>query len=327
MDADVGDWPCWNTPAAAGWSADGLARAREIAAGMNTAAVMVVAGGRVVDAWGAVAQRYNVHSIRKSLLSALIGIHHAAGRIDLEATLAGLGIDDRLGLSEREKLANLLDLLCARSGVYHPSGYESAWMLAIKPARHSAGPGTTWCYNNWDFNALGSIFRQVTGAEIHADFAERLGKPLGMQDFEPARDGGYVELEASAHPAYPFCMTARDLARFGELFLRHGRAGGAQLVPADWVAASTAPISEAGPRGAYGYMWWVSRAGLLFPGSLVPAGSYSANGAGGHYVVVVPALDAVVVHRVDTDVKGRAVSGGQFGRLLRAILDAAGRSD
>jgi hypothetical protein len=39
----------------------------------------------------------------------------------------------------------------------------------------------------------------------------------------------------------------------------------------------------------------------------------------------VPALDAVVVHRVDTDVKDRAVSGAQFGRLLLAIVDAAGR--
>jgi hypothetical protein len=43
---------------------------------------MLIAGGRVVCAWGNVAARYNVHSIRKSLLSALIGIHEAAGRID-----------------------------------------------------------------------------------------------------------------------------------------------------------------------------------------------------------------------------------------------------
>lgn len=325
MEADVGDWPVWRAPEQAGWSAAGLARARDIAAGLNTEAVMVVAGGRVVDALGAVDRRFNVHSIRKSLLSALIGIHVDEGRIDLEATLESLGIDDKLGLTAREKLATVFDLLCARSGVYHPSGYESPWMIAIKPARHSAGPGTTWCYNNWDFNALGTIFRKLTGADIHADFGARIAEPLGMQDFDPMRDGSYVALDESDHPAYPFRMSARDLARFGELFLRHGRHRGRAIVPADWVAASTAPVSEAGARGAYGYMWWVSRAGLLFPGSLVPEGTFSANGAGGHYVVVVPALETVVVHRVDTDIKDRAVTGPQFGRLLRTILSAAPR--
>lgn len=97
----------------------------------------------------------------------------------------------------------MLDLLCARSGVYHPSGYESPWMVSIKPARHSAGPGTVWCYNNWDFNALGTIFRQSTGADIFADFQARIAGPTGMEDFRPAEDGRYIDLPDSRHPAYP----------------------------------------------------------------------------------------------------------------------------
>ena len=43
---------------------------------------------------------------------------------------------------------------------------------------------------------------------------------------------------------------------------------------------------------------------------------------GGHFVVVVPYLDLVVVHRVDTDVQKRAVTHSQFGRLMQLILDA-----
>ena len=323
--ADTGSWPRWSAPEDAGWSTAGLASARAYAATIPTEAVMIVVGGRVVDAWGRVEAKLNTHSIRKSLLSALIGIYDEAGRIDLEANLAKLGIDDKQGLTEREKLATVLDLLCARSGVYHPSGYESPWMVSIKPARGSAGPGTTWCYNNWDFNALGTIFRGLTGADIHADFATRIAEPCGMEDFRPETDGQYIELEASEHPAYPFRMTARDLARFGELFLRRGRAGGRQIVPEAWVTASVLPYSDAGTHGAYGYMWWVSRDGIMDPHVVVPPGTYSANGAGGHRVVVLPALDAVVVHRVDTDVPDRMVTSGQFGRLLNLILKAAPR--
>jgi CubicO group peptidase (beta-lactamase class C family) len=134
-----------------------------------------------------------------------------------------------------------------------------------------------------------------------------------------------VALEHSDHPAYPFHMTARDLARFGQLFLERGRTGGRQVVPAGWVAASVLPYSDAGTSGAYGYMWWVSRDGILFPNVVSPPGTYSANGARGHRVVVLPALDAVVVHRVDTDQPGREVSSGRFGRLLALILAASVR--
>lgn len=321
--ADIGGWAQWESPEQIGWRGAKLAEAREVSAAIPTAAVMVVAGGKVVDAWGEVARHYNVHSIRKSFLSALYGIHEAEGRVDLEATLASLGIDDKEGLSEREKLATVHQLLAARSGVYHPSGYESPNMIAIKPARHSSGPGVTWCYNNWDFNALGTIFRKLTGTDIHAEFKARIADAIGMEDYVPARDGSYVALEKSDHPAYPFRMTARDLARFGELFLRQGRWGGRQVVPADWVADSVAPISDAGLVGSYGYMWWVSREGIHWPHVRVPEGTYSARGAGGHEIVVIPKLDAVVVHRVDTDIPGRAVTGAQFGRVLKGILEAA----
>ena len=322
--SDIGAWPRWADAASAGWSAATLAEAKAYSETIDTAAVMVVAGGRVVAAWGTVAKDYNVHSIRKSLLSALFGIHEAEGRIDLEATLEELGIDDKQGLTEREKLATVLNLLTARSGIYHPSGYESPWMISIKPARGTAGPGTAWCYNNWDFNALGTIFCKLTGADIYSDFAGRIGGPLGMEDFSPREHGQYVELPESDHPAYPFRMTARDLARFGELFLRRGRWGGRQIVPTAWVDASVLPYSDAGTGGAYGYMWWVAREGILFPGVVVPRGTYAALGAGGHKVIVLPALDAVVVHRVDTDQKGKEVTNLQFGRLLRMILGAAG---
>jgi CubicO group peptidase (beta-lactamase class C family) len=220
-------------------------------------------------------------------------------------------------------LASINSLLMARSGVFHPTGFESAGMIATREARHSHGPGTFWCYNNWDFNALGTIFEQCTGVCLFDAFRDRIAIPCGMQDFRygpDAKDGDYVELEKSIHRAYPFRLTARDLARFGLLYLRGGRWRSRQVVPSKWVKLSVQPYSHAGAAGSYGYMWWVVRDGIHFPGAIMPTG-YSAQGFGGHVMMVLPEQDLVLVHRVDTDA-GRAVSSLQIGRLFEAILGA-----
>jgi len=316
-------WPEPTVPK--GWSRTALHRARAFSETIDTAAVLVLNRGRPVVEWGDTAARFKCHSIRKSLLSALIGIHVNEGRIDLEATLGELGVDDREGLTEREKDATVMDLLTARSGIYHPTHYETPRMVRIKPARHSHGPGTWWCYNNWDFNALGTIFEQQTKRGIFDEFRDRIAAPLAMQDYrydETRRDGDYVRSEVSVHAAYPFRLSARDLARFGLLFLRGGRWKTDQVIPEKWVRLSVRPYSPAGDRGAYGYMWWVAHEDIHFPGMSVPHGTYSARGAGGHYVVVVPARDLVVVHRVDTDFAGRQVSATDFGTVLEHILEA-----
>jgi len=146
-----------------------------------------------------------------------------------------------------------------------------------------------------------------------------------MEDFrydDVRRDGEYVRFAHSVHPAYPFRLSARDLARFGLLYLRGGRWGDRQVVPGKWVRMSVRSYSRAGERGGYGYMWWVAEGDVHFPQMSVPAGTYTARGAGGHYLVVIPAQDLVVVHRVDTEVPGRKVSGLDFAALLERILAA-----
>jgi hypothetical protein len=82
------------------------------------------------------------------------------------------------------------------------------------------------------------------------------------------------------------------------------------------------PYSDAGERGAYGYRWWLARQGVAFPGCELPAGSFYAYGAGGHYCLVMPSLDAVVVHRVNTDIAGRSVDRFQVGQLMDLLLSS-----
>jgi CubicO group peptidase (beta-lactamase class C family) len=211
-------------------------------------------------------------------------------------------------------------LLKARSGIYHEAAYESASMKDARPDRHSHAPGTFWYYNNWDFNALGTIFEQETGKKIFEEFKNRIADPIGMEDFQVS-DGSYVYESVSIHPAYPFRMTARDMARFGLLFLRSGIWNGNQIISEEWIKESTTSYSDAGISGGYGYMWWVAVDGRHIPGLNMEYETYSARGYNGHFILIIPILDIVIVHRVNTDINNR-VSDLQLAMLISLILDA-----
>ena len=93
-------------PEAAGWSASKLAKAEQWSQRIGSTAVMVVHRGAVVAEWGDTSARTPLASVRKSLLSALIGIAVERGEIDLSRTIGALGIDDNepsLTAEEKER--------------------------------------------------------------------------------------------------------------------------------------------------------------------------------------------------------------------------------
>jgi CubicO group peptidase (beta-lactamase class C family) len=320
-------WQKAATPEELGWSSEKLAAARAYSEKIGSAAVMIVDDGIVVDAWGDTTQRFACHSMRKSLLSALIGIHVDEGHMDLSKTLEELGIDDtEPSLTALEKQATIADLIKARSGIYHVALGEAASMKANRPERYSHAPGTFWYYNNWDFNALGTIFEQETGTRIFEEFDRRIAQSLQMEDFRVS-DGRYETGPDSIHPVYAFRMSTRDLARFGLLFLRDGRWRDQQVIPADWVRESTATHSEIGPDSGYGYMWWTGVQGGLFSNVRVKEHSFLASGYRGQRVIVLPYRNLVIVHRVDTDSSSVDIGNREIGPLLWLILDAAGETE
>jgi CubicO group peptidase (beta-lactamase class C family) len=193
-------------------------------------------------------------------------------------------------------------------------------MQAKRPKRYSHEPGTFWYYNNWDFNVVGTIFRQETGQDIFGAFKSRIGDPIGMEDFETI-DGFYHYESCSIHPAYVMRLTARDMARFGLLFLRNGVWNGERIIKESWIRESTTSYSDAGSFGGYGYMWWVAVDGRHIPAVTLSDGSYSARGYGGHYILVIPDYDLVIVHRVNTDID-HSVNAVEAGLLVSLILDA-----
>jgi CubicO group peptidase (beta-lactamase class C family) len=256
-------------------------------------------------------------------MSALYGIAVDRGRIDLGKTLADLAIDDRPPrLSAVEKRATVRDLLMARSGVYHEAASETETLEERRPERGSHAPGTFWYYNNWDFNALGTILRNATGEDTFAAVEKYLARPLQMQDFIAA-DGHYVHEEVSDHAAYHMWFTARDLARFGWLYLNHGGWNDQQVVPAAWVTESTKPYSDAESGIGYGYLWWVSKKDAQFRAHVGP-GAFSARGHGGQYIIVASDRRIVVVHLNDRLLHSKLESGA-FSELFQAIIAAAPR--
>ena len=120
-----------------------LATARQFAEtdSIHTSAVMTVQGGEIVDQWGDFDKKIDTYSVRKSLISALYGIYSSEGLIDISQTLEQLGIDDSPDPLTKEKKPRVVDLLRARSGVYHLVDFETASMTKNLPARGSHAPG------------------------------------------------------------------------------------------------------------------------------------------------------------------------------------------
>ena len=309
-------WQRYVSPEDAGFDSMRLKDAEKYWRTTGSSAAMIVRGGAVVAAWGDVDRRYMCHSARKSLLSALYGVHVDAGKIDVDKTLADLDIDEDPPLSEQEKAARISDLLKARSGVYLTAAYEPAANQAAKPPRGSYRRNERWCYNNWDFNALCSIFEQETEKGVFEEFRRCFATPLGMQDYR-VRDGYYhYERDKSIHPAYPFKMSARDMARFGLLYLRNGQWKGASVLSERWVRDSVRSYSDAFVGTGYGYMWWVAK-----DDPFRSLGMFSALGAGEQSIDVIPGADLVFVLRSDT-YAGVHTASVDRRHLIRMVLDA-----
>ncbi len=256
--------------------------------------------------------------MRKSFLSALYGIYVDNGTIEVTKTLAELGIDEFPNvLTAEEKSARIVDLLSARSGVYLPAASEPRQNR--KPPRGSYPPGTHWCYNNWDFNALLTIFEKETGKRFFEEFERQFAEPLQMEDFR-LFDGYYhYERDKSVHPAYPFRMSARDLGRFGLLFMNKGRWGNRQILSEAYVNKSTSLVSQDPSYhtgNGYGYMWWISQTEPF-----KSYGMFSALGMGEHSIDVLPGADMVLVHRPNTFL-WQKISYEQRRQLIRLVLDA-----
>jgi CubicO group peptidase (beta-lactamase class C family) len=295
---------------------------------MATTAATVIVGGRVLWDYGDQAAISYLASVRKSILAMMYGPYVASGTIKLDRTMKDLGITDVQGLLPREQEATIAHLLAARSGVYHPAANAASAAggdtVGTPPPRGSVEPGSYFLYNNWDFNALGTIFEQQTGLNIYEAFERDFARPMQFEDFDRAQQRKTNNPRRSQHPAYHFYLSTRDMARVGYLMLRNGEWGGRQIVPRDWVRKMIAPVTRVadmspedyrkGPFG-YGLLWWV------WDGEAATGpyrGAYTGIGAVGQFITVLPDADMVIAHK--TRQGGGSVSRQEYLALVDSIL-------
>ena len=345
------DWERIAAPESAGYSQQRLEALRNYLTTLDTTALVVVVGGRVLFEYGDTARLSYLASVRKSVLAMLYGNYVANGQIRLDRTLRDLEINDHQGLLPIEQKATVEHLISARSGVYHPAS-NAGDSTAMAPARGSQKPGTYYLYNNWDFNAAGAAFERMTGKNIYDALESDLARPIGMQDFDRARQQKSGDLKRSMYPAYHMRLSTRDMARLGYLMLREGDWAGQQIIPRDWarkIVSLVTPLAQLNPVAqretsygsgqlwGYGYMWWVWDS----PGKRGPlAGAYTGMGAYGQYITVLPARDLVVVHKTDPEQppaakpgalvpegaaakqRPRTVGGGEYFSILNLLIAA-----
>ncbi len=272
----------------------------------RTYAVVIVYDGRIV------AERYARGitpempmpgwSMAKSVLGSLVGILVQDGRLTLdqrELMPEWRDPDPRASIT-------IEDLLTMRSGMRFSEAYGKPWsdVLHMLYKSHDAAgyaasrpldaaPGTTWSYSSGTTNILSAIVRRVVGDAAYRDWpGDVLFDPLGITSARLEPDGAGTWIGSSYMLA-----TARDWARFGQLWLDAGRVGSRAVIAPEWIRFATSPTPQS--DGRFGAHWWLKlnpEVGGDSPAAAgIPPDAFFAIGHEGQTLAVVPSKRLVAV--------------------------------
>ncbi len=322
------EWTYMNNPEDKGWNDRKMnALGRYVRDSSFITGLMIIQKGQVVYDYGDLTENSYIASCRKSVLAMLYGKYVENGTIGLNKTIGEMGLTDVDGILEREKKADIQDIISARSGVYHREGYPGG-MQQFAPERGSVEPGSYWLYSNWDFNVAGYIFEEETGKNIYDEVETQLAIPLQMQDWQRGLQEKQGNTSISKYLAYPMWFSTRDMARIGQLMLNKGAWNGKQIISKSWVKEILAqrttseeihknvPVfRDLGVNYGYGYMWWLYE--NMNDRRFIDA--YVALGAMGQAIAVFPEIDVVIAYK--TKAAYRRSNSGKVRQevLLRAV--------
>ncbi len=264
-------------------------------------------------------------SMAKSITHAAVGLLVADGRLDLD-----LPADVPEWRGTEKQPITLLDLLEMRPGLEFVEDYvdgdtshciamlygegagDHAGYAAALPLIHE--PGTVWNYSSGTTNIITRILGRVIGGgreDMAAFLRDRLFTPAGMASATPTFDEAGTWVGSSYVHA-----TARDFARFGELYRNDGVAeSGERVLPVGWADHGRTfvahdPTDDLELGFDYGRHWW------MWPEF---GGSIAAHGYEGQFTIVVPDRELTVVHLGKTDQAVRRHLVGYLRDLIYAV--------
>ena len=252
------------------------------------------------------ATRTRTWSTAKSIAATLIGMLVDQGKMALDKPLA-LDWLPRAGAPEKDPrraitLRHLLNMSSGletvdNGGLEYATGSGMAYWAGASSVRGALNrglirePGTNWDYENYDtLLAVAEMKRAIGSDQAYLQFPRTaLFDRIGMRNtlVSPDRFGDFI-LSSQVY------TNARDLARFGLLYLQGGMWGGERLISKEWISFVRTPAPATAGRGnEYGGHWW------LVPDRRtdVPKDAYSTAGNRGQFVIVVPSHELVIVRR------------------------------
>ncbi|WP_296174819.1 serine hydrolase [uncultured Brevundimonas sp.] len=287
-------------------------------AGTKTTGVVVLQNGRIVaehyapDFGAHVPQR--TWSVAKSLAGTLIGAAVQRGEVDVKAPAA---INNWRGPGDPRGAITLEALMRMASGLTSDTaGNRTDALYFGGTAADEQAPGwpllapvgSTYRYANNDTLLAVMAIAPTFGAHPPAELFDRLGMTHTFAETDWR--GNYI-LSSQVW------TTARDLARFGQLYVQDGVWEGERVLPEGWRAFVSTPSGPQPPTGAFGYgatFWVMNRS------EGVPADAFAAFGNRGQYVVIVPSRNVVIVRRGE-DPAGKGFDVAAFARDVLAALD------
>lgn len=252
---------------------------------------LVLRGGAVIGECSFAPYRNEIwhigHSLCKSITGMAIGLLIQEGKLDLQDRVGKIFERRRsLFAGMRQKNLTVEHLLTMTSQVtFKETGIVSGedWVKGYLDAPASGNPGSRFDYNSMNSYMLSAIVTEITGESMAEYLKPRLFGPMGIRDFFwEACPRGITK------GGWGLFLRPEDAAKFGQLYLDGGSWRGEQLIPREWVEASTSKKvdtpEEMSPYG-YGYQIWMGGR----------EGSFLFNGMLGQNVVVYPDLDMVLV--------------------------------
>ncbi len=245
---------------------------------------------------------HTMQSVSKTITTITIGIARTRNEFTagLDAPiLQFLGVKKIANLDDRKKRITLRHLLTMTAGFewHEDLPYDDPknsadlmeashdWVQYVIDQPMADEPGKTFVYNSGATILLAQIFKKVTGKSIDEYAEEHLFKPLGMRYYWKHTPAGLPDTEGGLY------LSAHDLAKIGQLFLKGGMWEGKEIVSAAWIKDSVAPhVGVPGGTWKYGYQWWIQPIG-----SSPEDTTWHGRGFGGQLLMVLPEYDIVAV--------------------------------